>query len=134
MSDRAGKHAFDALMGGWTATPSPAGINQTWTTAAAQGGGLNWGRYENPRFDALVDSAMIARSKASAMVHYRMAYQMMVDDAPVIWLYEAPALAASNARLHTGVMRADAWWTGIPGWTVTPGRQAPRDSAPAKSP
>ena len=96
MSDRAGKRAFDALMGGWTATPSPSGINQTWTTAAAQGGGLNWGRYENSRFDAQVDSAMIARSKAAAMTHYRAAYQIMVDDAPVIWLYEAPALGGDQ--------------------------------------
>jgi peptide/nickel transport system substrate-binding protein len=134
MTDRATKHAFDALMGGWTATPSPAGINQTWTTAAARGSGLNWGRYENPRFDAHVDSAITARAKSAAMAHYRAAYQIAADDPPAIWLYEPPLLAAANARLRTGAMRADAWWRDIPGWSIVPGKKLPRDAAPAKAP
>ena len=134
MNDRTAKHAFDAIMGGWTATPSPSGISQTWTTAAAQGTGLNWGRYENPRFDAQVDSAMTARGKSAAMAHYRSAYQIMVDDAPVIWLYEPPVLTATSARLRTGVMRADAWWMGIPGWSVAAAKKPPGDTAPAKAP
>ena len=123
MTDRAVKHAFDALMGGWTATPSPDGINQTWTSAAARGGGLNWGRYENPRFDAQVDSAMTARGKAGALAHYRAAYEIAVEDPPAIWLYEPPLLVAANARLRTGIMRADAWWMGIPEWSIAPGER-----------
>jgi peptide/nickel transport system substrate-binding protein len=133
MGDRTAKRAFDALMGGWTATPSPSGISQTWTTAATRGSGLNFGRYENPRFDAQVDSAMTARAKAAAVSHYRSAYQIMVDDAPVIWLYEPPLLAGTSARLRTGVMRADAWWMAIPGWSIAPGTALPRDAAPANA-
>jgi peptide/nickel transport system substrate-binding protein len=134
MSDRFKTHRFDAAMAGLAATPSPSGVKQTWTAAAAREGGFNYGRYESVRFDAQVDSAITARTKASAQAHYRAAYQAIVDDAPAIWLYEPPVEAGASARLRLGVMRADAWWMGIPGWTIAPGKRLPRDAAPEASP
>jgi peptide/nickel transport system substrate-binding protein len=134
MSDRFKTHRFDAAMAGLAATPTPSGVKQTWTAAAARDGGFNFGRYESARFDAQVDSAITAGTKASARAHYRAAYQTIVDDAPAIWLYEPPVEAGASARLRLGVMRADAWWMGIPGWTIAPDKRLPRDAAPAVSP
>lgn len=134
MSDRFKTHRFDAAMAGLAATPTPSGVKQTWTSTAAREGGFNYGRYESARFDAQVDSAVTARTKASARAHYRAAYQTIVDDAPAIWLYEPPVEAGASARLRLGVMRADAWWMGIPGWTIAPDKRLPRDAAPAVSP
>lgn len=129
MGARAAARTFDALMGGLFATPAPSGLGQVWTSSAATAG-LNYGRYESPRFDALVDSATSAGDKRSAKAHYRAAYQTIVDDAPAIWLYEPPILVGTSARLLTGTLRPDAWWTGIPGWSIAPGGRLPRDAAP----
>ncbi|HZX68971.1 MAG TPA: peptide ABC transporter substrate-binding protein [Candidatus Elarobacter sp.] len=134
MIDRLKTHEFDAAMNGFTVTPSPGGVKQTWIGAAATGGGLNYGRYENRAFDAQIDSAGAAGSLATAKAHYRTASQIIVDDAPAIWLYEPPVLAGVNARVHMGDIRADAWWMGIPAWTVAAGKPLARDSAPARAP
>jgi peptide/nickel transport system substrate-binding protein len=133
-TERSQQHLFDASMGGWAATPTPSGVEQTWTSSATSKGGLNWGRYRNTSFDALVDSAVTAPTQADAKAHYRAAYQIIVDDAPAVWLYEPPSLALVNARLQLGSIRPDAWWMGIPSWSIAPGKRLPRDAAPAKTP
>ncbi len=134
MMDAVKNHAFDAMMGGLAATPSPSGVKQTWTTGAGRNGGLNFGRYESAAFDAQVDSAVTASAQTAAKAHYRKAYQIIVDDAPAIWLYEPPMQAGASARLQLGTIRPDAWWMGIPGWSIAPGKRLPRDAAPAKAP
>lgn len=135
--ERSAQHLFDATMGGWHATPTPTGIKQTWTSSATGKGGLNWGRYQNGAFDAQVDSALTAASQPAARAHYRAAYQIIIDDAPAIWLYEPPLLAGANARVQLGLIRPDAWWMGIPGWSIAPGKRLPRDeriSTPTTTP
>ncbi len=134
MQARMMSHAFDAVMGGLAASPSPSGVRQSWTSAASHNGGLNYGSYDNPAFDAQVDSALVATGPSTARSHYRRAYQIIVDDAPAIWLYEPPNLAGASTRLQLGTVRADAWWMGIPGWSIAPGRRLPRDAAPASAP
>lgn len=134
MYARLQKHDFDAAMGGLSATPSPAGVKQTWGSNAARVGGFNYGGYESKTFDAEIDSAVVASAKSTAKAHYRVAYQAIVDDAPVIWLYEPPFRAGASSRLNLGTVRADAWWMGIPSWTVSTAKRSPRDAASAKSP
>ena len=134
MTARQKLHAFDAVMGGFNSSPSPSGVTQTWTAAAAATGGLNYGSYENKSFDAQVDSAGASGSVGTAKAHYKAANQIIVDDAPAIWLYEPPTLAGANTRLELGTVRPDAWWMGIPAWTIAPGKQHPSVATPAKSP
>ncbi len=134
MGDRVKAHAFDAVMGGLNSSPSPSGLKQTWTSTAAREGGFNYGRYESKTFDAQTDSALTSRGKAAAKAHYRAAYQIIVDDAPAIWLYEPPLLAVANTRVQTGAVRPDTWWFGLAGWSIAPGKHLPRDAAPTKSP
>jgi ABC-type transport system substrate-binding protein len=133
MFARAGARKFDAMMGGLITTPPPSGVTQAWTSAAGASSGLNYGRYESRSFDAQVDSAVNAASRSVAKTHYRAAYQLIVDDAPAIWLYEPPILIGVNDRLVTGALRPDAWWTGVPDWSIAPGKRLPRDVA-AKTP
>lgn len=120
-SARTSARRFDAAMQVFTATPSPSGLRQTWTTSAARNDGFNYGRYENAVFDALVDSAITDTDLQSARRHYRLAYQTIVDDAPALWLYEPPPLAAVNRRVQLPPLRADAWWLSIPSWSATTG-------------
>jgi len=119
MIDREAKHDFDAVMAGLTATPSPGGVKQTWISSASTGGGLNYGNYHSAAFDAAVDSATSAASLTAAKAHYRTANQIIVNDAPAIWLYEPPVLAGASTRLQIGAVRPDAWWMDIPSWTVS---------------
>jgi peptide/nickel transport system substrate-binding protein len=129
MVDRMKHRAFDAVMGGFTSSPSPSGVKQTWTSSAAVNGGLNYGRYESKAFDAEIDSAGTAGSLTSARGHYKAANQIIVNDAPAIWLYEPPVLAGMSTRVRPGEMRADAWWMSIPAWSVTAGKRPARDAA-----
>lgn len=130
MIDREAKHDFDAVMAGLTATPSPSGVKQTWIGSAAEGDGLNYGNYHSAAFDAEVDSATSAGALTAAKAHYRTANQIIVNDAPAIWLYEPPVLAGASTRLQIGAVRPDAWWMDIPSWSVS-GAKAP---VPAPSP
>jgi peptide/nickel transport system substrate-binding protein len=134
MIDRQAHHAFDAVMGAFGSSPSPSGVTQTWTSSAASNGGLNYGRYASLAFDAQVDSASASGSLRTAKLHYKAANQIIVDDAPAIWLYEPPILAGANARVQLGTTRPDAWWMGIPAWTIAPGKQLARDTTHTKSP
>jgi peptide/nickel transport system substrate-binding protein len=127
-------HRFDAVLDGLGLSPSPSGLRQTWTRSAAAPGGFNLGRYVNPAFDAEVDSATTAGDISSARAHYRAAYQIIIDDAPGIWLYEPPQVSGANRRLQVGTLRADAWWYGLPTWSIAAGARLPRDDTPAKAP
>jgi peptide/nickel transport system substrate-binding protein len=127
-------HRFDAVLFSLTLTPSPSGLRQTWTSSAVANGGFNFGGYVNPAFDAEVDSAVTAGDKRSAKAHYRAAYQIIIGDAPAVWLYEPPQASAANRRLQVGTLRADAWWYGLPTWSIARGARLPRDEMPAKSP
>ncbi len=89
--------------------------------------GMNIGRYSDPELDAQIDSALNTTSVASARAHYRAAYQMLLDAAPAVWLYEPVIVAGINRRVTTGPMRNNAWWASIPNWRVS-GKAPSRDS------
>jgi peptide/nickel transport system substrate-binding protein len=128
------EHRFEAAIDSRQTTPSPSGIRQSWTSSAAVAGGFNTGRYQSGAFDAHVDSALMAPDVRLARAHYRSAYQIIIDDAAAIWLYEPPQLSGAQARLLIGPLRADAWWETIPTWKVAATSRVPRDATAAKSP
>ncbi len=121
---RGGK--FDLMLLGFSGDPSPAALRQRWRSSS-DGGGGNWGRYESPRFDALIDSAAFATTGERSMELYREAGQVLADDVPAIWLYEARALTAVNKRFRVGPMPAHAWWAHLADWSVDPALALDRD-------
>ena len=113
-------HSFDAMVFGWTATPSPSGARQTWGSRAfTKGSPFNAGGWQNATFDAAVANALTAMDLKNARAHFRVAYQTAIDDAPAIWLYESLDPAAASRRLVTGEFRPDAWWATVRSWDVT---------------
>lgn len=117
---RLSAHQFDAALFSFTATPSPSGLRQSWTSGAyAMGSAYNAGGYANPAFDAEVDSGLGALDMRAARAHLRIAYEIAVQDPPAIWLYEPELPAAVNSRVVTGPWNADAWWQSIRNWDVT---------------
>jgi peptide/nickel transport system substrate-binding protein len=121
--------SFDAVFGGWHVEPSPGGIRQTWGSAGAAKGGTNYGAYRNPSFDAQVDSALASATLADRRSHFTKAYQIIIDDAPAIWMAEPKRVTAVQKRIQTVGMRADAWWAHIPDWTIPAAQRIARDRA-----
>ena len=102
---RQAERSFDAALASWTLGSSPEAVRVTWTSRAAKKGGLNYGGYQNRAFDALVDSALAAGTLAAARAYFRRAHQVIIDDAPAVWLYEPRLLLAVHSRIVSPAMR-----------------------------
>jgi peptide/nickel transport system substrate-binding protein len=120
------KRAFDAAIGLWNTQPSPGSVRGSWGTAGSRASsGTNYGSYENPVFDAYVDSALASFNPAAAKAYFTRAYETIIQDAPAIWLAEPRPIVGYNARVHPAPMRSDAWWAHIPDWWVSASQKTP---------
>jgi peptide/nickel transport system substrate-binding protein len=128
--EKSGK--FDAMLGGWHVDASPGGLRQTWGSAGLRAkGGSNYGSYQNPLFDAQVDSALSTMSLETRRAAFRRAYQTIIDDAPAIWLAEPKTVLAIHRRLRATRMRPDAWWANVGDWSIPVAERLARDRATA---
>lgn len=117
---------FDAALASWHLGSSPASVRMLWTTDAPQ----NLGSYSNPRFDALVDSAIAAFDQDASASFYNRAYQTAIDDAPAIWLYEPKVVIGIHKRIQVKPYRPDAWWWSLSDWYIPLDKQIARDRIP----
>ena len=123
------KRAFDAVFHGWHVEASPGGIKQTWGKGGAKTGGSNHGSYVNAAFDAAADSGLSAMDLPTRRAHFKRAYQMIIDDAPAIWMAEPKTMMAINRRIRTPALRPDAWWSTIGEWWIPSTERIARDRA-----
>lgn len=121
------KGDFDAMMLAQFTDPSPSGYKQQWGSAGALPAGQNWVTYRNPVFDALLDSALSTSDVSRVKSYMSRAFQIQIDDAPGVWLYDIPTVGAVHRRIHTQPMRADGWWLHLADWTIPPNERLPRD-------
>lgn len=117
---------FDSYLGSWHIDPSPAAVRQTWSTSAIAAG-VNLSSYSNPRFDALVDSALATADLRTARADFARAFRVIDDDAPAVWLFQPLQVAAIQRRIRTGPLRADGWWLTIPDWSIPADERIARD-------
>jgi peptide/nickel transport system substrate-binding protein len=125
---RQARRDFDAQLAAWHMGSRPGAVRDTWTTAAARPDGLNYGGYSNPSFDSLVTAAFAASTVAGTRSILSRAHQLIVDDAPAVWLYEPITLVAVHKRIRTPPMRPNAWWLGIADWSIPAAERLPRDA------
>ncbi|MFN2565205.1 MAG: ABC transporter substrate-binding protein [Gemmatimonadaceae bacterium] len=118
---------FDAAILAMATDPSPSGARQYWHSASVTADGLNYVSYVNPRFDALLDSAIASFDPAAMKAYARRAYQVLIDDAPAIWLYDVLTLAGVHRRVRTPGMRADGYWAGLADWHIPASERIARD-------
>jgi ABC-type transport system substrate-binding protein len=90
---------------------------------------VNYGHYRNAAFDSALDTALKADATHARDLFSR-AYSIINDDAPAIWLYEARKIIAIHRRIHTNVMRPDAWWFSLADWYIPMGERVLRDRIP----
>jgi peptide/nickel transport system substrate-binding protein len=98
-----------------------------WSSAALGKDGMNYPSYVNPTVDALLDSATISFDPARARAYARRAFEIIIEDAPGIWLYEAPTVAGIHKRIHTTNLRADEYWAGMADWWIPASERNARD-------
>jgi peptide/nickel transport system substrate-binding protein len=127
-ADRLKAHDFDALLWSWNLGASATAVRDTWSgPAAREKGGLNYASYENPIFDANVDSATSTMNVAASKRYFTSAYTLIIDDAPAIWLYEPRTVIGVHRRVRTGRMRPDAWWFDLGSWQIPRSEEILRD-------
>jgi len=125
---RLGSRRFDAALGALQFGSSPDGTRGAWSTESSRARtGMNYGSYESRAFDAALDTAISARNLATARRYYTLAYQVILSDAPAVWLYEPKTVIGVHNRLRMGAMRADAWWTDLGSWEIPPELRIERD-------
>jgi peptide/nickel transport system substrate-binding protein len=126
--ERLTKGQFDAVVNAWHADPSPSTARQAWgSNQTPERGGSNFGGYSSTAFDAFLDSAAVQFDPVASRAFYRKAYERIAADAPAIWLYEARYAAGVHKRLKVTGVRADAWWAGLPEWSIAPDLRIARD-------
>ncbi len=119
---------FQTVIEAMQSDGNPSSILQNWGIDAAKAkDGGNAGSYENPQFDALVDSAVAQFDPARAKAYYFRAHSMLNEDAPAIWLWEPSTVAAVQKRIHPVDMRADEWFANISQWYIPSAERIPRD-------
>lgn len=121
---------FDAELAAFSTDPSPSGFKQTWSSSGIGKGGGNVVGYTNAKFDGLLDSALTSYDAAKAKQYASRAFQIEIDDAPGIWLYDVLYIAGAHKRLHATGLRADGWWNSLADWTIPPNERIARDSIP----
>ncbi len=119
--------SFDAEMAQWNTDPSVSGFRQTWSSASIGADGLNFTSYANPTVDALLDSATLAFDPARTRSYARRAFEIIIEDAPGIWLYELHPVAGLHKRIRTTPLRADGWWSGLGEWWIPANERNARD-------
>jgi peptide/nickel transport system substrate-binding protein len=125
------KRAFDAAIGQWNTQPSPGAVLGSWGIGGSRAAsGNNYGSYENPVFDAYVDSALASFDPTTRKAYFTKAYETIIQDAPAIWLAEPIQTVGYHSRLQIGTLRRDAWWSHIPEWWIPSDKRIPRDNAP----
>src|SRR6266576_4781218 len=126
-NERARAGRFDALLNTWNtdATPS-SGFPQTWTPAGF--GRSNYGHYDNPEVDRLVDRAVAsAANRDQARRAWRAAVETLNRDAPGIFLYATSNVAAVHKRVVDVTIRPDSWLALLRTWRIPADRLTDRD-------
>src|SRR6266571_3005316 len=126
-NERARAGRFDALLNVWNTDPTPSsGFPQTWTPAGF--GRSNYGRYDNPEVDRLVDQAVAsAANRDQARRAWRAAVETLNRDAPGIFLYATANVAAVHKRIVDVTIRPDSWLALLRTWRIPADRLTDRD-------
>ena len=123
---------FDASIGAWTMPSSPDATRDAWSSTGIGKNGVNYGAYTNPRFDALLDSAL-SSDAAHARNKFSAAYEVINEDAPAVWLAEPRKILGIHSRIRTSQIRPDAWWFSLADWWIPPTVRVLRDRIPGSN-
>ena len=125
------KGDFDTSLDNLTMPSSPDATRDAWTSSGIGKNGVNYGSYSNPRFDVLLDSALMS-DPGHARARFSAAYSVINDDAPAVWLYEPRKILGVGRRFKMAQIRPDSWWFSLADWYVDPADRVLRDRIPVQ--
>lgn len=125
LRERLATGEYDAVTNGWSLSPGLVGLRQAWMTSAI--GADNYARYGNEIVDANIDSTLLAFDAATRTRTLYRVVQMLIDDAPAIWLVEDRVLAGLHRRIEPGTRSPLGWWHGLAQWQIAPELRLDRD-------
>jgi peptide/nickel transport system substrate-binding protein len=120
-------HGFDTEIAAYGADPSVSGFKQAWSSEGMKPGGFNFPSYSNPVVDALLDSASLTFDFARTRSYARRAFEIILEDAPGVWLYEPLTLGGIDRRIRTADLRADSYWANMADWWIPADKRTARD-------
>jgi peptide/nickel transport system substrate-binding protein len=81
------RHAFGLVW--WPTLKTPYDfLFSVFATGAQGAAAYNWGYYSNPEFDALIEAGTVEPDEAARMALYAKAQDLLVEDAPALFVYE----------------------------------------------
>ena len=87
---------YDIIVFAWVQSPFPyGGAQQLWLSNS----GSNYGKYQNPKTDQLINAAANSTDKASAAQQLNDADKTILGDAYVLPLYQKPTFLAIDNNL-----------------------------------
>src|SRR3989454_5534708 len=96
MTQRMETGNYDAALVSRIGDPSPtSSIALNWLAGSSS----NYTRYDNPVFAEAYARATGATTRDAALRAWRSAFQVLLDDAPAIWLYSQQVVAVVNRRV-----------------------------------
>ena len=110
---------FESLLNAWHIDPTPSSVREEWASSEIKKGGYNATSYNNPAFDAVIDSAVREMNPTRSVQLYRRAYRILTEDAPAMWIYELRNIQGASKRIHPVGIRPDAWWANLADWSVS---------------
>jgi peptide/nickel transport system substrate-binding protein len=122
--ERRNKGDFDIDMSNAQLDPTPSGWNWSWSCEGAGQSGRNVGSYCNPRIDSLLERAV---GSPNPIPTYREILGQIRRDVPAIFLSAPSTVVAVHRRYRNLHLRPESLLLSLREWTVTPGRQLPRD-------
>jgi len=124
MTQRMETGNYDAALVSRIGDPSPtSSIALNWLAGSSS----NYTRYDNPVFAEAYARATDATTRDAALRVWRSAFQVLLDDAPAIWLYSQQVVAVVQRRVADVRIRPDAPYALVRTWRIPADRLIDRD-------
>lgn len=104
--DTLARGEFDIFRLGWIASPDPDSFLYDLLHSSNWGGKGNRCRYKNDRVDELLVSARAETNPEKRMAMYNEAEQIVIDDAPWLFLFNYTSSMAWNAEVHGVILHS----------------------------
>lgn len=110
---------YDAQLSAWDET-TRVDLASTWATARPGAGSNNFIGYSNPEVDQLIDFARRENDVARAKLLLDRIQQLIVDDQPVTFLYEAHQLVGLSRHIRGADINATSIFFNLEDWYQAP--------------
>jgi peptide/nickel transport system substrate-binding protein len=101
--DDTAAHNYQAALVGWSGRPDPDGNMYAWFHTD---GGFNDMQYSNTQADALLEDARVSNDQAKRTQDYVQAEQIIVNDAPYIFINHGVSVQATSKKVQNFVILA----------------------------